>query len=224
MRRILLFFCPVLVLLVPLLADEKAAAASGVRDQAHYFTAPAISQAEEIIRQINHRHNKDVHVETLPDVPQNLRPELEVKGKQKFFEDWADQRALQQGVNGVYILICKDPSHLQAAVGSDTAQHLFTVEDRNRLVRGMLDYFKKREFDQGLIHGVQFVEKQMDAHHGGPASSTAQSDSSPPAAYPPTNQPSTDGNVRTGWSIGGIACIVIGVILLIILARGIFGR
>lgn len=223
MRRILPLWCMSIAGLVVFLANGEALATSGVHDQAHYFSDSAISQAEEIIRQVNHRHNKDVLFETLPSVPEDLRSELEVKGKEKFFEDWADQRFRQQGVNGVYVLVCKDPSHLEAAVGSNTAQHLFTIDDRTRLVRGMVDYFKKKDFDGGLLHGVQFIEKQMDAHEPNRNAGAAQSKSTPPAVYPPVQGPG-NGNVRTGWGIGGIACLIIGVILFIILIRGIFGR
>lgn len=223
MRRILPLWSVSIACLMVLLASGAALAASGVRDQAHYFSDSAISQAEQIIRQINHRHNKDVLIETLPSVPEELRSELEVKGKQKFFEDWADQRALQQGANGVYVLICKEPPHLQAAVGSNTAQHLFTTEDRNRLAHGMVDRFKNKEYDKGLIDGVQFIEKQMDAHQPNANGGASQSKSTPPTVYPPVQGPS-GGNVRTGWGIGGIACVIIGAILFIILIRGIFGR
>jgi uncharacterized membrane protein YgcG len=211
-------------------AFPARAASLGVKDQAHYFSADAIGQAEQIIQQINARHHRDVLIETLPDVPQDMQAQLQSQGKIEFFKQWADQRAEQQGVAGVYVLVCRNPSHLQAAVGNKTAERLFTDADRDQLGRDMVAAFKEKHFDQGLVDGVKFIGRQMDAHvatrDNGAAvptnSGTIPSTGGPYGSSPtvPTNFPRGD----TGWGFGSIACLIVAVILGIVLIRGVMGR
>jgi hypothetical protein len=205
------------------------AASLGVHDEAHFFSSGAISQAEQVIRQINDRHHRDLLVETVPEVPQDLQAQEQSQGRDQFFKQWADKRASEQGVTGVYVLICKNPAHLQAAVGNATSERLFTPADRDGLGRQMLSAFKEKQYDQGLLNGVHFVAQQMDAHVASRASSVAQPSSSsgsaaPGAPYgsPPvqTNPPRGD----TGWGFGSIACVIVAVILGIVLIRGVMGR
>jgi uncharacterized membrane protein YgcG len=136
----------------------------GVRDDASFFSPAAVRDASAVIDRIRDDHKRDVLVETIPEVPQDLRDDLQQKGKAKFFADWAAARAKEHGISGVYILICKNPSHLQVAVGNVTQQELFTVADRDELARKLLARFRTKQFDQGLLDGVQFIQRQMDAH------------------------------------------------------------
>lgn len=145
-----------------------APAPYGVRDEVHFFSADAAAQATQVIDQINQAHRRDLLVETFPEIPQkipqNMKQDLEKEGKDKFFSTWAQTRALEQNVNGVYILVCKNPSRLQVAVGNVTERQLFTTADRDELAKKMLKSFREKQFDQGLLDGVRFVQQRMDAH------------------------------------------------------------
>src|SRR3954465_10778793 len=59
-----------LLLVIPLLlltaAAPSRAASNGIRDEAHFFSPGAVTQAQQTIDQIERRHSKDVMVETLP--------------------------------------------------------------------------------------------------------------------------------------------------------------
>lgn len=208
-------------------AASAPAAPLGVRDEAHFFSADAIRQADQTIQQINQRHQEDLLIETLPSVPQDKQDQLQQLGKAKFFEQWANDRARQQGVNGVYVLITRDPTHLQAAVGNHTRQRVFTLQDRDELSKQLIAAFKIKQYDQGLISAVDFVSSRMDAN-GGSAPARTGSAAPPVGAYPQTNTPPTNAPTlprgTTGFHLGGIACVIIGVILFIVLIRGIFGR
>lgn len=218
-----LFMAPLILLLS---AFPSLAASLGVRDDAHFFSPEAINQADQIIQQINARHHRDLLIETVPSVPQDMAAQEQSMGKDAFFRQWTDQRASQQGVNGVYVLICKNPSHLQAAVGNATAQRLFTTADRDELAKRMLASFKAKNFDGGLLDAARFVQQQMDAHvPGAGASGQYNSGSAPPVGpygTPPvrTNPPRGDMN----WGFGSIACVLVAIILGIILLRGVMGR
>lgn len=218
-------------LLMLLAASSAAPAASlGVRDDAKFFSPAAVSQAEQTIRQINQKHHRDVLVETIASVPADQQDQLQQLGKTKFFQNWADQRALQQGVRGVYILICRQPSHLQVAAGNVTEAHQFTVADRDELSRMLLASFKQEDFDGGLIQGVNFIQQRMDANApaSGSGAAAAQTGTGTSAPLPSgntgqTNYPSVP-HGQTSWGLGGIACAIIGVIVIIMLIRGVMGR
>jgi hypothetical protein len=215
------FFMPAVWLmgLALVLAPLRAASAAsyGVRDNAHFFSADAIRQAEQGIQQINERHQHDLLIETIPSLSDEQRQSATADPRQ-FWEQFTDQHALKAGVRGVYVLICKDPPHIQAAVGSSTRQRLFTSADRDELVRPMATDFRQKNYDQGLLNAVRFVEQRMDQNApatGGGASAAQRSSPGFPVQQPVP---------RPGWGIGGIACVIIGAVLLILLFRGIFGR
>lgn len=223
--RVPLSIAPLLLLLVSLPA---LGASTGVRDEAHFFSSGAVSQADQIIHQINARHHRDVLIETVPNVPQDMAQEEQSQGRDAFFKQWADQRASQEGVSGVYVLICKDPPHLQVAVGNATAQRLFTYSNRDELSRRMLASFKAKDFDQGLLDGVRFIQQQMDAHvpssGGGVTQYNNSGSAAPVGPYGSSSGQSNPPRGDMGWGFGSIACVIVAVILGIILIRGVMGR
>src|SRR6185312_15667013 len=121
------------------------------------------------------------------------------------------------------ILIVKDPPHLQIADGNGTAQRLFTRANRDEVTRQMLAAFRNKQYDQGLVQAMQTIEQRMDenvpaAHSNGSAAA--------PGAYP-QQQPRSNSPFPSqprGWSFGGLACILIAAVVVIIFIRGIFGR
>lgn len=151
-----------LLLLIPSL--PPVGRHDGVQDDGKFFSADAIQSAERIIGQIQSDEHRDVLIETVAEIPQDLRDQFEQKGKTKFFQDWANARAKERGISGVYILICKNPSHLQAAVGNITQQKLFTIADRDELVRVLLRRFRQHQFDDGLLDAVKFIQQRMNSN------------------------------------------------------------
>lgn len=135
-----------------------------VRDDAKFFSADAIQSAQHIIEQIKSDEHRDVLIETVPDIPEDLRDQFQQKGKTKFFQDWANLRAKERRISGVYVLICKSPSHLQVAVGNVTEQKLFTVADRDELAHVLLQQFRQHHFDDGLLDGVKFIQQRMKSN------------------------------------------------------------
>ena len=67
-------------------------------------------------------------------------------------------------VNGVYILITKDPGYLQIEVGNVTAERTFTMDNRDHLEALMLKDFKAKDYDKGLLDGVKYVQASMNAN------------------------------------------------------------
>src|SRR3569832_76007 len=82
-----------------------AQTASGVRDDAKFFTPAAIDEAEQIIKDINSQYKKDVRIETFATIPDDRKAAFDPANKDEFFSQWATERARAAGVNGVYVLI-----------------------------------------------------------------------------------------------------------------------
>jgi len=214
-----LFVLPLLFLA----AGSPAIGASlGINDSAKFFSDEAISQADQIIHQINSAHHKDVRVDTFAEIPSDLRGRYDQLGKERFYDGWAGQLAKQEAVDGVLILITRDPGHLQVWVGNHTQQQLFPLTDVGQLKTLLAGAFKQKEYDEGLLQGVQFIQQQMDAN----APAAGNRGTAPATGFPPTNTlPNYFPSAPHGeFHFGGIACLIVGVILFIILIRAVFGR
>src|SRR5205807_6029693 len=109
-----------------------AAAPPEVKDDAGFFSAAAVSQANAGIRVIKQLYKKDVHVETFPAVPANLLEQLK-KNKNKTFADWAQSQATKNKIDGIYVLVSKKPEHLEVVVDPATLKKALPPKDRDML-------------------------------------------------------------------------------------------
>jgi uncharacterized membrane protein YgcG len=136
-----------------------------VQDGGGFFKPETIAKANDALAEMGKKHNKDLLIETYATVPAD-KVEA-VKGMDKeartsFFQEWANSRARRRRVNGVYVLISKDPAHIQLEVGHETQKVAFTGKDRDHLRDILVAAFEKKEYDRGLLEAVQFVEKTLD--------------------------------------------------------------
>jgi hypothetical protein len=196
-----------------------AASGNGIHDDGKFFSDGAIAQATKIIDQIDQKHQKDLLVETIPSISDDQQAQLATEGKEAFFHNMADSRARAAGVNGVYILVCKDPSYLLVEAGKNTRQRAFTLDDVSALRTKLVSAFKQKQFDQGLIDGATFVQQRMNAH----ASASTGSGTMPPPMSSGNRFPAPPQSNQS-WGIGGIACALIAIVFGIVALRGIFGR
>jgi uncharacterized membrane protein YgcG len=154
-----------LLLAAGLLGAGVASAAlllvSEVKDEGGFFKPEAISKANKLIRDIKNQHKKDLVIETYKGVSEKRKDDLEKLGKARFFEEWARNRARALEVNGIYILICKEPPHLQVEIGNETQKKAFTLRDRDRLIELLVGRLKEKEYDEGLLETVEFVNKTL---------------------------------------------------------------
>jgi len=224
MHRLSILSTLVIAPLTLLLAGSPVFGASlGVYDSAKLFSGDAISQAEQIIHQINQKHHKDVRVDTFPEIPSDMRGLYEQQGKERFYTGWASQLAKREAVDGILILITREPGHLQVWLGNDTQQRFFSLDDRSQLDAKLATAFKQNQYDDGLLQGVEFIQQQMDAN----APATGSRGSAPPMGGFPesgTHPPYFPSSPHTEFHFGGIACLIVGVILFIVLIRAVFGR
>jgi uncharacterized membrane protein YgcG len=149
------------------LAGRVVADAPEVKDEAKYFSADAIKQANEMIREIYAKSERDLLIETYATVPgddderEKVR-KMSADEKRDYFRKWAEKRTDAAVVKGIYILICKDPPQLQIKI---TKKALPVFHDRAgaRLYKIMLDSFNAKKFDEGLLAGVKYVRDSFAA-------------------------------------------------------------
>jgi uncharacterized protein len=134
----------------------------------------------------------------------------------KMYDQWALKQAKQHGVNGVYVLIVKTPSHLQVEVGTDTQQQAFTLKDRAALVSLMIGKLGAKQNDEALRDGVNFVQATMKSH----APNRARTGAAP---VPASASHPAEKSGGWGWII---QFIVIGLVVWVVIGiiRAISGR
>jgi uncharacterized membrane protein YgcG len=143
------------------------ARSAGVKDGAGFFSRATMDEVSAAIKDIKNFYQKDILVETFPGVPakdvKRFRA-LNATGRSKYFSKWAIRRARAARVEGVYVLVCKKPGHLEVTVRDATTKKGFPATDRIKLRDMLLARFKQKKFDQGLTEGVQFVHSRFAAN------------------------------------------------------------
>jgi uncharacterized protein len=219
---------PILRFMVPLVlagwlgsGAEALAAVPRVNDEAKMFSAESVEKANQKIKQIADQFRVDLLIETLPGIPANLQERYKQQGKAEFFRRWADERAAVAGVKGIYILITKQPAHLQIEVDKATRKAAFTLDDRNRLVGQMTDRLRKRKPDEALLEAANFVYSTLQAHGGGRAPAAGgRTAAAPPVSHSPgpgARQPHVAGPDQDRGGIGWLGWLAIGVGIFLVL-------
>src|SRR5579871_2418373 len=159
-----------LLLLGALSPGRSAAAAPEVKDNAHLFSDKAVREANDIIKEVAERTHRDVVVETYATIPPekqgeyNRIPKDDKAAHNRFFVNWLEERARAVKANGVFILICKKPGHVQVEAGDETRKHDFTREDSQQLSDILAQKFGKNDFDGGLIAALEMAKETLETN------------------------------------------------------------
>ncbi len=150
---------PVL-LAISLTASVRAA----VSDEAGFFSPDAARRADDEIQEIKRQTGKDLVVETFKAVPEDQAKavrSMNRAARDAFFAHWAQERARELGVDGVYVLICKSPAQAQVVLGPGTEDRLFPEPDRAELTRLLTPRFTRKQYDSELLDGVTLVRRTL---------------------------------------------------------------
>ena len=189
------------------------AGTAGIHDNAGFFSDRAKADANFNITELQTKQRKDVCVETFKEIPAEQLKGANIQDKAalgKVLGLWATQRAKEQAVNGVYILLVKEPARLQVLVGNDTQKQAFTLADRDQLVSLMLAKLRSKDYDGALREGLSFVTATMRSHAGG--QNRAISSPVPLGSHSPAAESSGGGGWITLIIVGLIAWVVFGLI------------
>jgi uncharacterized membrane protein YgcG len=157
-----------------------------VRDDAGLFRPGFVKLADEVLDDIHARTNKDLMIQTFPTIPEEMRATAQQQDKQGFYDHWVISEARAHNVNGVFILITKDPPHIQVGVGKETREKAFTFKDRDELVAKLAEDFHDHQFDRGLMDAANFVRQRMASNQGIPVPREAPT--TQPASAPVANE------------------------------------
>ncbi|WP_395750864.1 hypothetical protein [Prosthecobacter sp.] len=196
-----------------LLGTSAVRAAGGIQDDGAFFSEFAKVNASGTIKDVSTRLHKDISVQTFAVVPEDMRAKVLLGDKaamNRGFSQWAEQLARSKGVNGVFILLVKQPAHLQVVVGNDTQRQAFTLLDRETLVQRMIKQLRDKKNDEALIDGVNFISTTMTSHRGGSAAPTTSHSRS--AAVQP----------QTGSSWLGPILAIVAIIVVFNVIRSLF--
>jgi uncharacterized membrane protein YgcG len=132
-----------------------------IKDDGKFFKSETLEKANKKIREIYEKYKKDVVIETIPSLTDEQEKKLKEEGREKFFARFALDRAKALGVNGIYILLFKKPTHLQVHMDPGTQKKAFTAANRRALIDKIVANFKEEKFDEGLLAGLDVIESTL---------------------------------------------------------------
>lgn len=194
-----------------LLTSSALAGSNGVVDNAGFFSKQTVASADEKIASIKKQFGQDVLIETFATVPADMKANyerLDKAGRERFVESWFTERARANRVNGVYVLICKNPSMLRIRAGRD-AGHVLPTRFIQQTGGQLVSDFRVKNFDGGLTAAVDAIGKQLAEAKTRPAGAPVQA---------PLRGVGGNGN-WVGWVVLAVA-IVGGLMLVSTLFRG----
>jgi len=159
------FFLGIAILIGLVLSGQATAVAPEIKDDGKFFGADAIKKANKQIREIARKYERDLLIETFSAVPGDQSARVKAMSREerdKFFLNWATDRSEAAVVNGVYVLICKDPSHLEIVI-TKKARPIFDKAAFEKLRELLLKNFREKHYDEGLDAVVNFVQEKLAA-------------------------------------------------------------
>ena len=134
-----------------------------VRDRGKFFSDEAVKKANEDIRAIARKYDREILVETFREPPDGKAEKVAAMGRDeraKFFREWARERIKAENVNGLYILVCREPSHLYLETAG-SARKVIDEEYTQKIVKKVLEMFREKKFDDGLRVAIDMVRERL---------------------------------------------------------------
>ena len=135
-------------------AREKALES---KDPAKFFGEDAIKKANASAETLFKEKKTDLMVETFAVPPKSDVEKVRAMtpaDREKFFREIAQARAKAEKVNGVYILVCKNPGFVTVERNGNTD---LPDELGSKMKNVLLTSFKEKKFDDGLAKAVELV-------------------------------------------------------------------
>lgn len=232
-----------LLALLALSFASSAIAAPGVTDDAKFFTPETVQKVNGDLKLIEKDFGKELVIETFATVPESMKADYEAAKDDKlkraeFFAKWLGERAHELKVNGVYVLVSRDPAHLEVKAGAKTREKgEFTQLNSDRMRDILVTAFKAKNYDEGLQKSADYFRASLKENLGGvrhTGASVARDEqfrrpqgggyvNGPIAQHtPPMVNPPAGGS--SGMSFVWIIVVIIGAILIIRVLSGLGNR
>src|SRR5438552_1491112 len=207
-------------------AAMASAAPPGVKDNARpaFFKPETVEKANQVIREIHDNYGKELVIETFTSVPQSDHDRvtrMSREDREKYFSEWANRLAREQRVNGIFVLICRSPGHVEVAVDRETEKKDFGPANVRELRSIFFDHLSKNNYkpDEALLKGVEYVRDTLRSHHvNGTAVAKASPGGAPPGPVKPANPGvvgQADERAREGSGMGSGGWICVGLVALL---------
>jgi uncharacterized membrane protein YgcG len=145
------------------LAGRSVAVAPEIKDDGKFFSAETIKKANDEIREIAAKYGRDFLLESYATVPADQVAkvkEMNKKERNAFFRAWAAARMKERAVNGVYVLVCKDPAYLLVGFTAKAKESL-GADARDKIEEILRKEFEEKRYDQGLLAAIKFVREKL---------------------------------------------------------------
>ena len=154
-----------LVLAVALAVAARAhAVAPEIRDEGKFFSPEAVKKANEQLRDIYRKYGKDVLIETLASIPADHLEKVKAKSdkdKTAYFRKQVLDRVKERVVNGIYILVTKEPKYLYVDI-TPKARNVFDREFYDRVRELLFANFGENRFDEGLAAALKAAHEKLE--------------------------------------------------------------
>jgi uncharacterized protein len=191
---------------------------SAVRDNAGLFRPHAIEEAESRLDRIERATGVPVVIETIPSIP-GLSKETTKDERARAINQLAKRKDEAIHDEGIYILISQRESLISETLIRERLAGVVPLEKRHAIRDAFIAKFRDKDYDGGLLNGVQAIEttlKGVKFEHR--------------AAHAPVPGPRAErvrGAAGGGSTMGTILLIGGGILAVFLILRvlgGLFGR
>lgn len=183
--------------------------ASEIRDDAKFFTEATVAKATQDLKALEKNHRLSMNVETHPVIPADKKGSfntLDKSGRERFFSDWTLERARESKARGIFVLITKEPGHVQLIVSPNLRERGFSEVQRTALRDSFLKSFREKKFDQGLVNAVSYLES---------ASLRLKDSRLVPTSAPIQHRPAANQNIGV-QNMGIWSWVILGVVVWLV--------
>lgn len=213
-----------------MLVGNASAAGSAIADRADFFSQRAERQATTLLEELQQKHGVEVRVETFaspPDDQAERVKSMSSRERGQYFQDLLKRLARERQAHGIFILICREPSHLRMGVSKELHQRGFTDSDRDAAVNAMMAAFKDKDYDRGLMSALESIRDRTQrglrvAGAPGTANGKLRTPGAP-AGAPASGRADSPLVWMGGWICMGLGALMIG-FLLYSIVKSLFGQ
>lgn len=195
-----------------LVLQLTAASGKELTDGGKFFSAEAKQQALERIGELEKKHDLEIDIETFATVPNGQADRVKAmseKERNAYFSEWLKTLAHKEHANGIFILICREPSHLRVGVSKSLHKRGLTDRDRDAIAAA----FRDKKFDEGLMAAISQI--------GLSAQQLSKAGTSPIATQRPSSPMAPAASGSMNW--GGLVCLGVAALLLVFVVASVIG-
>lgn len=204
--------------------------AADVLDGGGFFSAEVLATANESIRNLEQKSGHEIRIETFANVPADQVEsvaKMDKSQRETFFTKWLHNRAEATKSRGVFVLICKEPSHLRLWAGTAIQRAGFGAAQTKTVRETLLTGFKAKEYDKTLTDVVAQLSTTFDGlSHAAPTHVGHKSvahNAPAPQHVPLPHMPAPEAPASNWGSLVFVMALVIGGVLLFSIVARMFG-